>query len=44
MQMTYGATVLAFLGAPHWGLAMSNFKRPDLDQLTPRCLAFFRID
>jgi hypothetical protein len=34
MQMTYGATILAFLGAPHWGFAISEFKRADLPTLT----------
>eukprot|EP01122_Echinamoeba_exundans_P010144 TRINITY_DN3728_c0_g1_i2.p1 TRINITY_DN3728_c0_g1~~TRINITY_DN3728_c0_g1_i2.p1 ORF type:complete len:194 (+),score=29.80 TRINITY_DN3728_c0_g1_i2:275-856(+) len=40
MQMTYGATILAFLGAPHWGFAISEFKRADLPALTSSHQAF----
>jgi hypothetical protein len=25
LQIAYGASILTFLGAPHWGLAMTNF-------------------
>lgn len=29
LQMTYAATVLSFLGAAHWGLAMANYNNSD---------------
>lgn len=26
-QMTYGASILSFVGAVHWGLAINNYPR-----------------
>jgi hypothetical protein len=37
--MTYGATILTFLGAVHWGLAMANYKVPEFGPLTNQCVS-----
>jgi hypothetical protein len=38
LQAVYGASILSFMGAVHWGLAMAGYRRPMLREtsVTPK--------